>query len=266
MPYDHSTLSHYGSEPAVNRCWGKIENTLAREIGLPFLGRYKHEDPLSGCLDFISSCSADNVLDALEVSFGYMAALNERTNLDGSQSLDDAISELNHRLDEHQIGYQLLNGRIVRRDSEYIHAEVVVPALSLLHISGFTGAEQEFMRAHEHFRNRKYEECMGEALKAFESTMKSILQIRKWPFQKSDSAKALLDQLYAKHLIPAALQSHLTGLRSALESGLPTLSNKSARHGQGLAPRETPAHYAGFCLHLTAANIHFLIECHRAKQ
>jgi hypothetical protein len=74
----------------------------------------------------------------------------------------------------------------------------------------------------------------------------------------------LLDILFNNGLIPADMASHFAGLRSALEAGLPTLANRTSRHGQGPTPTEVPAHYVAYALHLVASNMVFLMECHKA--
>jgi hypothetical protein len=49
-----------------------------------------------------------------------------------------------------------------------------------------------------------------------------------------------------------------------MESGLPTVRNKTSGHGQGPTPIELPAHFVAYSLHLTASNIVFLVEAHKA--
>lgn len=63
-------------------------------------------------------------------------------------------------------------------------------------------------------------------------------------------------------MIPAYLESHLGGLRAAMESGLPTVRDKSSAHGQGTQPEPVPTHLAAYALHLAASNIVFLVEAH----
>jgi hypothetical protein len=66
---------------------------------------------------------------------------------------DSAIEELNNRFREHGIGYQFVNSRIFRIDSQFVHNEIIKTALTLIHQNDFEGAEDEFMKAHEHYRN-----------------------------------------------------------------------------------------------------------------
>ena len=143
-------------------------------------------------------------------------------------------------------------------------AEVVKPALGLLNSGGFDGPADEFIRAFEHYRHGSDKEAVVEALKAFESTMKAICTARNWPYPSNGTAKQLMEVLFDKGLIPSMLDSHFTNLRVAMESGLPTLRNKTSGHGQGATPIQIPPHFAAYALHLAATNIVFLVEAHKA--
>jgi len=153
----------------------------------------------------------------------------------------------------------------VRVDSQFLHSETVKPALGLLNESGFTGPSDEFMRALDHHRKGDNKAAIAEALKAFESTMKSICVARKWTYGPRDTANALNNIMFERGLVPSEMQSHFQGLRSALESGLPTVANPQ-RHGQGATPVEAPRRLAAYALHLVASNIVFLVDCHKAKK
>src|ERR1039457_3876735 len=114
---------------------------------------------------------------------------------------------------------------VIRIDSQFIHAAAVKPALSLLNHAGFEGPADEFMRAFDHYRHQRYKEAVAEALKSFESAMKAICKARKWHHPPNATAKPLMDMLFKNGLIPSELESHFAGLRAAMESGLPTISN-----------------------------------------
>ena len=78
---------------------------------------------------------------------------------------------------------------------------------------------------------------MLECTKAFESTMKSICDIKGWKYdKKTDTAKNLIDVLFQNDLIPAMFRSQFNNLRPLLESGSPVMRNKTAAHGQGPVP------------------------------
>ena len=78
----------------------------------------------------------------------------------------NAILKLNGRFKEHGVGFTYHGGEIIRIDSELIHAEVVKPVLGLLSDSRFKGANEEFLKAHEHYRHGRYKECLNECLKS----------------------------------------------------------------------------------------------------
>jgi hypothetical protein len=136
----------------------------------------------------------------------------------------------------------------------------VKPVLELLNGRGFEGPNQEFLRAHEHYRHDRHGEAINECLKAFESVLKVICTKRKWKFDPNAPAKKLLDVVFEHNLVPAYLEGEFSSLRALLEGGVPTTRNKASGHGQGEKPRTIPAYLAGFVLHSTAANILLLCE------
>jgi hypothetical protein len=252
-----------------NGYWRAIHNQMARELGLPFLGRYASSDPKEGCIYFLLNANTFGALDIIEMSFRVIdkgirdLAQYSAEGAGIDEDPDSAIEELNHRFREHGLGYQYMGGILVRLDSQLLHSEVVAPALSLLNASGFAGPAAEFIKAFDHYRHGRFESAIGEALKSFESTLKAICDARRWAYPAKATAKPLIDTVMQNGLIPAELESHFSGLRSALESGLPTISNP-VRHGGGAVPKMIPPHLAAYALHLTASNIVFLVEAHKS--
>lgn len=257
------------AEPHVNQVWQSIYKSLARELGLS-----ESSTPNEKCMTFFldPSTHTDNLLDVIELTFQYIERdipkLPEReiTGFGISQKPTDAINELNHRFREHGIGYQYENGQIIRVDSHFIHSEAVIPALTLISSEGFVGADQEFRSAHKHYRNQEYEASIVEALKAFESTMKTICDKFSWAYDKTATAKKLIDIILKEELIPSYLQTHFSGLRQVLEAGVPTVRNKEAGHGQGTEIRGVPEYLASYILHLSASNIVLFVEAYKAKR
>ena len=183
-----------------------------------------------------------------------------------SQIADDAIAELNVRFREHGIGFQFLEGLIVQVDSEYVHSEATKPAIGLLREKHYAGAQQEFLNAHQHYRKGETKEALNDCLKAFESVMKAICEKRGWSYPRDATARALIDVCFENELIPSFWQSQYSGLRTLLESGVPTGRNKLSGHGQGTAPVEVPGHIAAYVLHMTASAIVFLAEAEAQLQ
>lgn len=259
--------------------WDRIHKALGREMGVvdlvdgyylnPFTSRY----PIDQCRAFIrDSEEVEWVLSLVEIAFMDMSGFVESKPYgppayrsgdpyqDNRAILDEAISELNQRFQENAVGYQYLSGQIVRVDSQYLHAEAVEPAVSLLYDEGFTGALDEFLKAHKHYREGNNKEAISSALNAFESVMKTICEYRGWECDaQKATASALIRTLRDNNLIPSSLQA-------TLEGGVPTIRNKFAGHGQGSEPVEVPAYFASYALHLTASNIVFLVEAHKASK
>lgn len=247
--------------------WGVIHDTLAREIGVFHLRKNQHAENDTKCIEFLLTASTLEALDIIELSFVIISNISNFADWSYLRSMeqqpDDAIDELNYRFREHGVGYQFENGEILRVDSQYIHAEIVKPAIHLLNAAGFEGALEEFLKAHEHYRKGRIGEAMSEALKSFESTMKAICDNNGWSY-KDGNAKTLIKVVLDNKLIPKYMETHLSGLRSSLEAGLPTLRNKNSGHGQGIFTAKVPSYFAGYALHLAATNILFLVEAHKA--
>jgi hypothetical protein len=261
--YDHS------NEPP-DSIWIAIHDILCRELGLSSLGR-KEDSPFTKCCTFLlEESDIDKILSLIEISFRMIERICSKLDsyakhrAEITQEPDDAIDELNTRFKEHGLGYQYAGGRIVRMDSQYMHTEAVLPAISLLQQPGFEGASDEFLDAHKHYREGNNKDAISAALRAFESTMKSICSLMGWEFPENATARPLIDICIENGLIPQPLQGHFGSLRATLENGLPTISNRLARHGQGKKRIIVPDHYTAYALHLAATNIVFLVEAYTA--
>lgn len=145
-----------------------------------------------------------------------------------------------------------------------IHTEVVKPTLTLLHGAGYEGAQAEFLKAHEHYRNGNAKEALIECLKALESVMKAICDKRKWKYQSNATCNSLIEVCISNGLIPDFWTQQFTSLRSTLESGVAPARNKLGGHGQGATVVSVPMHIASYVLHMTAAAIVFLVESEKA--
>lgn len=258
------------SEPAPDRAWHEIHEAILRKRGDFYLCR-PGEPPMSDCANFIMSGSTNDVLDLITVAFSIVDTTVRRTyNFHDIEIFkikiepDEAIDALNMRFKEHKIGYVFTNGKLIRIESEYLHSEAVTPALSLLHEQNFSGAEEEFLKAHEQYREGNHKDAIANANKAFESVMKTICAARKWPVDPKATARHLIDAILKNGLVPQYMQDHLTGLSKVLEAGLPTVRNKTSGHGQGVSPVVVEQYVANYALNLAATNIVFLIESHKA--
>jgi hypothetical protein len=184
----------------------------------------------------------------------------------GSQEPDDAIAELNHRFLENGVGYQFSFGRIIRLDSTYQHSAIVLPALTLLSNPKFRNAQDEFLRAHEAYRDQRNSDSLNESLKAFESTMKIICDEKRWPTNPGDTAVRLIQKIIDNGLISSSHTTQLTSLRTLLESGTPTVRNRNSGPGQGAVQNVIPDHIALYGLNTAAANIALLVSAFEATR
>jgi len=250
--------------------WGYIHDRLAEEHGLFRLAE-RSGGRRADCIRYLCDVKdVDKALDVIELSFRTAQEVVPRVphylwfSLEITQKPEDAVSDLNARFGEHNLGYRYVDGQIVRLDSEYLHQEVSEPALQLLHAHGFDGPEEEFRSAHEHFRHGRLKEAVVDALKAFESVMKAICDAQKWVYSAKATASELITVVLKEGLIPEYLQTEIAGLRNLLEASVPVVRNKGAGHGQGATSKPMPAHLAAYALHSAASNIVLLIQAHQA--
>lgn len=255
-----------GMPDSVSLAYNKIAKILCIEYGFRRLpGEKNPSNKYQEVVGFfLREKNVERVLDVVELSF---QVIDEATRSfdymgrdDASEIADDAIDELNIRFREHGVGFQFLGGQIVRVDSEYVHSEATKPAIRLLRQKHYTGAQQEFLNAHQHYRKGETKEALNNCLKALESLMKAICDKRRWSYPRNATASALVDVCLKNELIPSFWQSQYSGLRTLLESGVPTGRNKLSGHGQGTEPVEVPGHIAAYMLHMTASAIVFLAE------
>ena len=273
----------YTSMKHVKEAYDAVTDALCREYGifrLPIEYNGKR-NKMKDLVNFIlQGDDTENIIDAIELFFrlagGCMRIPKYRVrNLfwgtpsgDADCPLEElainaeklAIEELNGRFKEHGIGYCFTGGQIVRIDSEFVHSEVVRPALRILDRQQYAGAREEFLKAHEHRRNGNAKEALNECLKSLESVMKSICDKRGWAYDERATASKLIDICFDNGLVPSFWQSQFDALRSLLKSGVPTARNRLGGHGQGATPKPVPGYVAGYALHMTAAAIVFLAD------
>lgn len=260
--FGYDTNVKYASES-----YKYVKKALCREYGVFELAtNYGKLDDKRHIFEYLlQENNIDKALDVVEICFSLINTkmregdYSYRTRVELSPS--DAINELNIRCKEHGFGFKFESGIIMKIDSEYLHNEVVKQVLSLLSSKDFAGANQEFIQAHEHYRNGKNKECLNECLKSFESTMKSICMRKKIEIDSTETAKKLINILFEKEIIPAFLKSEYSSFQSVLESGIPTIRNRLSAHGQGDTIRPVEDVFAEYMLNLTATNIVFLVKC-----
>ena len=257
------------SSDGASKIYKNIHTSLCREYGTFNLIR-SFPNYRESVINFLLNIDKiEKIIDVIELIFHHIDYfVREYPHYFENQEMlpDEAIKELNYRFREHGVGYQYDSGQIIRVDSQLIHSEVVRPALSMLSAPMYKGANEEYLSAHEHYRTRKYKECLNECLKAFESCLKVICKKRKWAYNEKDTVNHLINIIFNNELIPTFMQSHFSGLRSTLEAGIPTVRNRLSGHGQGTKEVSVPESIAAYALHLTASNILLLARADNEKE
>lgn len=255
----------------IENVYENLVEWLARDFGVFYLHETYRHDIYNYKSEFINGFLHEkNVLKAIDyielacrfandISKDEKNAYNvERYSFD--EITNNAIEELNYRFNEHSLGYQFVEGQIIRRDNTFTHSEIIKPSLEILSRKRFKGASVEFHKAHEHYRKGKYHEALNECLKAFESTMRIICDKQKWPVKNTATASTLIKVCFEKQLIPAFWESKFISLRILLESGVPTARNKLSAHGTGAEEKEIPRYIVEYAINMTASTILFLVE------
>ena len=150
------------------------------------------------------------------------------------------------------MGYQFEAGRIIKMDSQIIHSEVVQPVVNLLSNKEFATANSEFLNAHGHYRQGRYDECVVECVKAFESCLKTICDRFGLEYGKKDTASRLVEIVARGGIVPSFTQNALVSLS--------TIGNNTARHGRGKNHVDVTEELAAYSVHLTATNLLFLMQ------
>jgi hypothetical protein len=256
----HSALANDGW---TNQTYEDVRDILCREYGVFHLTNDLNAVPKEEVSRFILyEKDVEKVIDAVELTLRAIDTdeMREHARFVAIVPPDDVLLEVNERFREHGVGYEYISREMIRIDSQLIHSEVVKPTLTLLVNVAYQGANEEFRKAHEHYRHGNYKECLSECLKAFESTLKTICDARSWARDSNATAKQLLDICFTNGLFAAFMQSHLGNLRAVLESGVPAIRNKTSGHGQGSTITTVSEETARYMLHLTATNILFFVE------
>ena len=265
-PYWQSSGFYTGMPPANNNTdWRSIRHQLCREKGV--LSLANSDRPKQDCISYLhEEKNVDAWLDIIELSFTYIEEAvsrfshYERQKRGIKQAPNEAIAELNARFRLAAFGYRFEVGQIIRVDSELLHAEVVKPALHFLADERFSGPRDEYLSAHAHYRAGENKDAITDANNAFESTLKTICDLKGWEYPAGATASKLLKVTRDNKLLPDYFDKSFEQLAATLQSGLPKVRGEEGAHGQGAEPKATPNYIAAYALHLAAAKIVLLVE------
>lgn len=206
------------------------------------------EDDRIAINEWILNCSVVDFLQTIELFIRIKK--NEISN-GLNIRLTKTINDINDLFKLDKIGYEIVNEKIIRKDFEYLHEQVIKQTINLLYTNDFKGPLVEFQKALDHYIRKEYKDTIQEANNSFESTMKSVLTKLNVDFKPDGNADLLLDSLKEKGVIYSYTKP--------LFQGLPTIRNKQSGHGQGIDPKEVNQSYAELALNLAGTFIVFLI-------
>jgi len=249
-----------------NEIWEVIEGKIAKEHGKKSLidsGLLRYKDSYKVESYFLDNDNVEECLDIIEIVFKVINKAGELYHLKHESAI--ACKDLNSRFLQNGIGYQMASGIIIKVDSTLLHQTITQPALNLLENKQYENSNEEFLKAHEHFRNGRNKECLNECLKAFETTMKIICNLNKWSFGEGDTASKLINVLTSNNFFPDYHSTHLNAVKQILESGVPTIRNKNAAHGQGVTKITVDNEMANYMLNITGSVIKFIVDVQNTR-
>jgi hypothetical protein len=255
----------------ISALFHEIVQILRREFGVFSLVKSnpKPHDPRHSYNELVEyfgvQKDVDKLLDVVELGcLTIDISVRQRgwiAGRDAHNVTNEAIEEINDRFKEHSVGYCYADKQIIRVDAELTHQEIIKPALAVLRDPRFSAAQDEFLKAHSHYRSKEFSDALIECCKSFESTMKIICAKRGWKIDKNATSAALVKACLDNGLIPAFWEGHINGLKNILESSISSPRNKLAGHGSGDSPKpEITSDLVGYVINMTASTILFLTE------
>ena len=249
-----------------------VQKILCREYGCFSLVSAPRTSVKNVKKFFLQTGDTEKAIDVIELSFQYIEdeelppfiiPMGNEIVATFNRHKESAIAELNTRFREHSVGYQFESGQIIRVDSQYIHSKAARPVLRLLSDPIYKSANEEFLKAHEHYRKGEYKSCISECSNAFESVLKVICDNNEWKYHKNATSKPLLEIVYNNGLLPKYKKSFFDSVRGGLEHGIPVTRNQISGHGQGSKEVSVPDYMAEYMLNLTASSILLLVRANK---
>lgn len=204
----------------------------------------------------------EEIFDLIEYSLLYtQKRLDDRYRyINGSyDNLNHVINEINHRFKESKLGYEIVNLKIIRIDSQYTHSNIIKPTINLTTNEEYKQVNLEYMEAITCYQDDDYEHSIEKATEAFESTLKIICDNNNWKYQNKDGYERLVDICYENHFLDDFIVNEFTSLRGILKS-MSAVRNKFTSHGKGNFNQDIPTYLVKHALNITGSCILFLIE------
>ena len=258
---------NYQNSPRI--IYKHIYDIYIRQKGIKELINYGRNNSVEYEIEiFISQSEAMDFIDFIDLAFQCIDKVLRNQSFHGynsahegeSEQANNAIKELNYRFRQHSLGYEYVDGQLIKKSNELIHKEITKPALSLLHNKKFKGAEDEFLKAFDDYKNGNNKDALMNAQRAFESTLKCICKEKKIEYKNEETSRPLIKHLIEGGVLPSYQDSYMNNLEQVLSGGLPTVRNKEAGHGQGDEIKRVDNFLVEYAIHLAATNIVYLVS------
>ena len=202
------------------------------------------------------------VFDMMELAIKYR--INQSKN-DGFydeeiEYINDFQKSINTCFKESSMGYEMVNGQIIRKDSEVTFTEIIEPTITLTYNELFENVNIDFVNAIKEYQTGDNKDCIVKLLKAFESTLKIICDEKGWEYNETDRCSKLIDICFDNDLVPQDMKSEFTSLNSLLKSGILPVRNNFAGHGEGSEEKVVEDYLARYAINVTGSCILFVIE------
>jgi|GEM_PF-4926908 len=218
-------------------------------------------------IEYLSQCKLDEFLSALELLI--IVKINHaKQNGEKWQRLSEFITKINKYFNIEKIGFEIvyvgdeeLPLMIFPFESKFQFSETIQKPRSLLFNNQFSGALDEFDRALDDFRLGKFEDCIHKANKAYESTLKTILEKKGIGYKETDQIPALVKEVFKTDLIIKNAQTVFEGLNGLFNNGPNVIRNlEGIGHGQGEEIKKIEQSYAKFVINIVGSITVFLVE------
>ena len=262
--------TRFGSTEYLNQFWEEIHATFQMRLGRPVLSlaRFQAANRTDDVIQFLQSCESEEFLDFLEYIFridSFHHAIRQDDQIVDELNELLAVDDLPYYLtkfvreekreriesrggQEHIVTRTLAYPTVICKDNEVMHVTVIKPTLTLIQSPLFKNSNSEYLEALEHYRRSEFGDSLVKCGSAFESAMKVICHSKRWSFQETDTASALIKTIIQN--------TNLEGYMEQTLMIVATLRNRlSKAHGAGITDKKVARHIAAYALNSTAAAI-----------
>lgn len=227
-----------------------IEHGWERVPGAPRQDRGGHAP---GLRHLVLECDAPFVLDALEMTFGWLRQA-------GAGEQEVFRTGINGVLELHGCPWRLSDGEFFKLDADFMGARLAATAHESLAANRFAGAAHEYAKARQHLGSGETMDAVFYAGKSFESVLKVLTGL------EHANADRLIKELLAQGYVDDLPDGARASFGEQVLKTLPSLRNRLGGHGQGATIVEIPQAYGELAVQLAAAFHNFLVAKHLQRQ